>query len=532
MEKHIKRKKEDVLIKDVEYYFNKVDEKKIEEIKEVLVSDFVFCCREETRVPFSPRIKRAVTEKEYYNAKSKYRFVEPLLYFNSNTITTDIFFIVDAIGENEFVIVRIERSLIGTLSHNNIYEELRYGKGYERGIAILQSYREFESIERYLHYKDGSITTKKKDKNGVFRKMKIKDFTSSKPFHYTFVYSELNLEELYEATVFANQTGFKEYFDNLHYKNISNLIPFLDIRLNDNKNSCELIAKSNYKLFRMLEADYSLRSLYDGSEDKHVFLRAGNRLKDVIQLPKNIVDFLTNEITELDYSDLNRLIIGLEIFHKEIKNHISLELLELLRDGSRDILSGVDSIRKLLTNSEFNLKMKDAYKYLYQVNFNQEIPPDEALSLWKDYLNMSVDMGLTFNKYPKNLKEEHDLVARDYKYKEEAIIEENFEKRKEELLNLEYSSDKYSIIVPKSTKELIHEGKQLRHCVASYIKDVAQKKTTILFLRENQRPEKPFVTIELKNKSIIQANGFANKPLANKNAKHFLDNWLEKVVLN
>lgn len=525
----------DNLIKDVEYYFNKVDGEKMKKIKDVLVSDSVFFYGEETRVPFSPSMKRAISGEEYRDNKSKYRLIQPFNYVNYNNIITDIFFIVDVIGEDEFVIARIERSLVEDFTKNN--SDKKFEKKYDKEIAILQSYQEFESVERYLHYKDGSITTKKKDKKGVFKKIKTQHFISFKNFEYINVHSELNLDELYKVTKFASQTGFKEYYDIIRNKNILKIISFLEVRFNLNRNSCELIAKSNYNLFKILEEDCSLKSIFAGigyydNEGEHVFLRSGNKLKDVIQLPKNIIKFLTNNISRLRYYNLNKLIIGLEDFYKETKQHISLELLELLRDNSRNILSGIDNIRELLTNDSFKLRMKDIYNYLYYTNLNQAIPPNETLDLWKDYLNMSVDMGLSFKKYPKSLKKEHDLVLRDYEYKEEAIIEKSFNKRKEELLKLEYSNDKYSIIIPKSTKELIYEGSELRHCVASYIRDVSNGKTTVLFLRENEFLEKPFVTVELKKNSITQAKEFANKPVTNKEVKQFLDDWLSKIVLS
>ena len=63
----------------------------------------------------------------------------------------------------------------------------------------------------------------------------------------------------------------------------------------------------------------------------------------------------------------------------------------------------------------------------------------------------------------------------------------------------------------KSTNELMKEGKELCHCVASYAKSVAQGTTNILFIRKIDEPDKPFYTLEFKSGKILQNRGYKNK---------------------
>lgn len=99
-----------------------------------------------------------------------------------------------------------------------------------------------------------------------------------------------------------------------------------------------------------------------------------------------------------------------------------------------------------------------------------------------------------------------------------------FEERGEELKNLEYEGEKFTIIIPKKTSDLVREGNLLRHCVASYIERVASGKTTVVFLREKNRINEPFYTIEVMGEEIVQVKGFANKN-ANNDIKEFVSEW-------
>ncbi len=72
--------------------------------------------------------------------------------------------------------------------------------------------------------------------------------------------------------------------------------------------------------------------------------------------------------------------------------------------------------------------------------------------------------------------------------------------------------------------DIVREGKVLRHCVASYIEKVASGKTTIVFLREKNRIDEPFYTIEVMGEKIVQVKGFANKN-ANDEIMEFVSEW-------
>ncbi len=71
-------------------------------------------------------------------------------------------------------------------------------------------------------------------------------------------------------------------------------------------------------------------------------------------------------------------------------------------------------------------------------------------------------------------------------------------------------SDKFVLLAPTSSEELIIEGKTLNHCVGSYVDRLAKHETTILFLRKVGYEDKPFFTIEVKNGKVVQCRSTNN----------------------
>ena len=68
------------------------------------------------------------------------------------------------------------------------------------------------------------------------------------------------------------------------------------------------------------------------------------------------------------------------------------------------------------------------------------------------------------------------------------------------------------VVIPKNTREIGIEGFKLRHCVASYIKDVINNKKTILFIRNKNQITIPYYTMEIVGKKITQCKGYRNCP--------------------
>ena len=155
-----------------------------------------------------------------------------------------------------------------------------------------------------------------------------------------------------------------------------------------------------------------------------------------------------------------------------------------------------------------------------QQNFN--------LTTYVDYLKMckelDLDMKNTFVSMPKELKSAHDMVTDmynemkfDMKLKRYADDANKYVNDYEKIVPLKekqyaYAKDNIQIVVPKSTRDIGHEGYKLRHCVAQYMGDVVANKKTILFVRNINELDVPYFTMEIIGNKITQCKGYRNCP--------------------
>ncbi len=114
--------------------------------------------------------------------------------------------------------------------------------------------------------------------------------------------------------------------------------------------------------------------------------------------------------------------------------------------------------------------------------------------------------------YPKNFKRAHDKAAVDVKSKN---LEEECKKIAKLLPDMhdkyDFSNDDFLIKAPDSGRDIIYEGQSLEHCVSSYVPRVAEGSTVILFIRRKNEPDKPYVTVEVRNDKVVQVRGFSNQ---------------------
>jgi hypothetical protein len=79
-------------------------------------------------------------------------------------------------------------------------------------------------------------------------------------------------------------------------------------------------------------------------------------------------------------------------------------------------------------------------------------------------------------------------------------------------------------------QDLINEGNELSHCIASYIDRVISDRCKIFFLRDREDIAKPLVSIEVANENIRQARGYANRKVREEE-KEFIKEWAKKKEL-
>lgn len=202
-------------------------------------------------------------------------------------------------------------------------------------------------------------------------------------------------------------------------------------------------------------------------------------------------------------------------------------------------ISNADAAKELLAH----MSVHKLQRYVEQ----QFAPEDEAALKRVDYYKMNTlitdyhdylcmckelqyDVKNSFILFPRELKAAHDSVAKTLKDKRTAEHEkaiagsfDEWQKR------YQYQGKELMMIPPHSAKEIVDEGAALHHCVRLYVKNVAEKKSVILFVRSVDEPDKSLCTVEVKDGQVTQARGFDNEEPPAQIAA-FIEQWKQRVL--
>ena len=192
----------------------------------------------------------------------------------------------------------------------------------------------------------------------------------------------------------------------------------------------------------------------------------------------------------------------------------------------------VDTLKDLLSKG---YDFRRLIKYVFaDVKYQGIERPYDALEYLSDTLNTARQIGIELNdKYPKHLREVHDVLAMNLRAMKREENKTAFDKYQDEWKKLEYSKDGFSIVIPKTPSDVVQEASNQSNCCASYIDRVKNGTCTILFLRRTASKDVSEVTLELRGNTLVQAKAFANRNVS-KDHKRFLEAWAKakKLVLN
>ena len=207
-----------------------------------------------------------------------------------------------------------------------------------------------------------------------------------------------------------------------------------------------------------------------------------------------------------------------------------------------DILNSIDSVKDftnlLNITTSYNqivTELESAKNILnYHIFGNEELSPlalhERLKNINSYYINDTIKMYKVINRN-KTLKdfydtlktttmqELHDKYQLVYKAITDAKIEQEYQEVISQLNVQEYDNGEFSITIPKTTKDIINEGKALHHCVGVYVDKVIRREDMIYFLRKDR--EVPYVTIEVKDKKVTQVEGDMNNRFISKGSPEY-----------
>lgn len=154
---------------------------------------------------------------------------------------------------------------------------------------------------------------------------------------------------------------------------------------------------------------------------------------------------------------------------------------------------------------------------------------------YEDYIKacegLKYNLEDTMYLKPKNFKLMHDNTLKLWEETKNKNKDKLVKKQLKKIKDLEFNSQELALIAPKSSKDITSEGKELKHCVGTYIDRVLEGTSIIMFVRKKQELNKSFYTLELNPKTmdLVQCRGLRNiKPT--KEVQKFLNVWLDKII--
>lgn len=261
----------------------------------------------------------------------------------------------------------------------------------------------------------------------------------------------------------------------------------------------------------------------------------GYRLVEDISSDKNIADmrFVTKS-----YVIRNRKHVSKNCNYHEIEFYEELRKQGIQEDERYASVISVYELRSLHLHPAQHSKTR---------LLNYLIRQGEKYDYYKDYLDMLNQLGIPAEDrivfYPKNLTEAHDDLVRrinllevDEELESNTDLDEKARDLYNELSELEYTGDKYSVVAPKGLKDILMEGKELNHCAGGsrYLKGHANKDFAIMFLRNKNSVSESLITFTYHYDGRVSSiHGYGNKDDLEylDEAKDFIKkDWLKRVT--
>ncbi len=171
--------------------------------------------------------------------------------------------------------------------------------------------------------------------------------------------------------------------------------------------------------------------------------------------------------------------------------------------------------------------------------------PDDG-HYYCDYMNACAQLGeYVYGITPDiPIREAHDRVVSRIRNDQNWAAKRRFEYavKSEEYLRLAtcfteedeetFGKDPYMVTAPETSDDLFRESENMHNCVRIYVPRVAQRSSRIYFLREKEKPDKSYGTIEVSGDGsrLIQAKAFGNRKLPSK-AQKFVTKWCRHKMI-
>lgn len=200
------------------------------------------------------------------------------------------------------------------------------------------------------------------------------------------------------------------------------------------------------------------------------------------------------------------------------RTHISEESFVKFRNLSAHCYVDIELVTHFLETMSFERfvnyfsKVKKRHKNLSFTHIAQ---------WYADYVNMSealeIDLSHKSVRYPVELKEAHDRLAKRFESVRSEIEQKTFEAATRKLKTQvhDFHRNGFMVTLPTCEADFVKEGQSLSHCVGNgtYFKEHMKGENIIVFIRKEKEPDTPFVTMQINLKKLLirQIYGYKDK---------------------
>lgn len=305
-----------------------------------------------------------------------------------------------------------------------------------------------------------------------------------------------------------------EYYNYWHEPMES--LPFLSAYLNHPRME-HLVKTGFYSIVSDIVYRYTCGNIDESQNRTHQIL--GVAAEDVKFLRSIDPDMSVLKI----YQDYTGMKGRQELIVWQIQNAVGYDVMPILQH-----MTPHKAMRYLNSQYEFLCLRKNKYGSQRYKNMQ------DLVSEYHDYLELckklNYDMKNSFVQYPADLQKAHDKAAHRLKHKADAKERRAFAAVYRNIAGqYEFEKDGMKIVYPSTPDDVISEGHLLHHCVGGYVERAANHECVILFLRRCNNETKPFYTIEVRGKQIIQVRGMKNCS-ATPDVDKFIKAWEQRVL--
>lgn len=225
-----------------------------------------------------------------------------------------------------------------------------------------------------------------------------------------------------------------------------------------------------------------------------------------------LASFKDSHDSFITYKTLSKEFKDTRILRRNIRD---IYIIKILEGGLHNELSYILSV---LNEKGFkDSKKMSLINYIYGDCVDRQCMRDiDALHTYRDYLTMYVALsnkGMRdmedFKLEPYALKLEHDIIMREYYVLKDEIDEQKFKNayKDEDILKLTRlkldeglgrgKNRVVKLVIPSDSNDVRDEGKNLNHCVGSYVSSIIKGSKLIYFLRVAEDVGESYCTVEI-----------------------------------